>query len=158
MSIDAPGCDPVIRTAAGDAIEAILAEVPALIAAAEAQWEAQPRYAGASVSGKALGAEGRPRGKHGDTSAPRGARPLAQAVAASASPPRTEPPATPLSGDQPRTPNPSVGEASPPADAPVFPAAAPLSGAVPAAARPARSVAAPRKGAPSGQLSLFGDA
>jgi hypothetical protein len=158
MSVDAAGCDPVIRTATGESLAAVLAVVPALVAAAESQWDAQPRYARVSVSGKSQTAAGRPKGPPQPPAVPRGGRPLHAASAPAAPPPPSEQPAAPQPAEPGATPTAGGEGVSAPAGAPVVAAAGGGGKSEPLDAPRARPLPGAGKGAPNGQLSLFGDA
>lgn len=44
LAVGADGCDPLIRPAGAAGLAAVLAEIPALVADAEARWQTDPRY------------------------------------------------------------------------------------------------------------------
>lgn len=70
LAIGAAGCDPVLRSATVDGLPAALDQVPALVAEAEAHWQARPRIpAVAPPAGGRAAAMGRRRpGRTGDPS------------------------------------------------------------------------------------------
>jgi hypothetical protein len=71
LAVAADGCDPVLRSATVDGLPAALDRVPALLAEAEAQWQARPRNPAVAAPpvGRAAGGRRRPRDS-GDTSPP----------------------------------------------------------------------------------------
>ena len=71
LAIGADGCDPVLRSATVDGLPAALDGVPALLAEAEAQWQARPCNPAVAPSpgGRAVG--GRRRSNDAGDTAPR---------------------------------------------------------------------------------------
>lgn len=59
LAVGADGCDPLIRPAGAVGLAAVLAEVPALVADAEARWQTDPRYPSTVLPAKAKAAGSR---------------------------------------------------------------------------------------------------
>jgi hypothetical protein len=73
LGLAADGCDPELRVVPAAGLVEALAEVPALVAAAEARWRAQPRYPPASAPPRRTAPPGptvRPAGGTEPASAP----------------------------------------------------------------------------------------
>lgn len=61
LALGTDGCDPLLRAAEVADLAAALAEIPQLVAEAEARWQAQPRYPGASPKARTAATPSRAR-------------------------------------------------------------------------------------------------
>ena len=131
VAVGAAGCDPLFRSLEVAGLPAALAEVPALVADAEARWQTQPRY-------------------------PATTRPGTQAAAPPSRPGKTGRPAPPSAALGQDAPDQDAPDRDAPAqkatgqDTPAEPGSA--AGAPPARSRPQPAP----KPAPADQLPLFG--
>jgi hypothetical protein len=64
LAVGAEGCDPLIRSITAGDLSTVLAEIPSLLAEAEARWVAQPRYATIAPPSRAKGAGRRREPEH----------------------------------------------------------------------------------------------
>ena len=111
LAVGAEGCDPLFRSVEVAGLPAALAEVPALVADAEARWQTQPHYpattppaAKAAAPRSRAGKSGRPALPSGatDQAATDQAAPAERESAAGAPParPRSQPAPKPAPADQ----------------------------------------------------------
>ncbi|MCC7368792.1 MAG: hypothetical protein IT306_10240 [Chloroflexi bacterium] len=100
LAVAADGCDPILRSATVDGLPAALDRVPALLAEAEAHWQARPRNP--TVAGPAVGraAPSRRRANPVDDPSPETTSPVCQS--ATAPPTGADAPPTPAGPVPPR--------------------------------------------------------